>query len=246
MRWWRAVRQGVMTLAGLVPAGASADDDDVARRRMVAEVVEMARQTARETGRPVFAPRTLAALEAVPRHRFVPPSERSRAYLNTPLAIGAGQTISQPYIVALMTDLLELQPSDRVLEVGLGSGYQAAVLAQLAATVYSMEIVPELARAAQSRLAELGYRNVETRIGDGHAGWPERAPFDAILVAAAAAEVPPAFVAQLKVGGRLVIPLGTSTATQTLYLVRKDDQGRLQRTAILPVRFVPFTGGATP
>lgn len=243
MRWWRALRQAVFAIAGVVPAGTQADDWEAARRRMVADVSEMARLTARDTGRPVFAARTLEALAAVPRHRFVARAEESRAYLNVPLAIGAGQTISQPYIVALMTDLLDVRPGDRVLEVGLGSGYQAAVLAQLAAMVHSIEIVPELERIARARLAELGYRNVETRSGDGHQGWPERAPFDAILVAAAAREVPPALLTQLKPGGRLVIPLGSATETQTLYLVRKDQEGRLHRQALLPVRFVPFTGG---
>ena len=189
-----------------------------------------------------LAPSVMAALGRVPRHRFVPPALAHRAYENSPLPIGQGQTISQPYIVALSTDLIEPKPGDVVLEVGTGSGYQAAVLAELVKTVYSIEIVEPLGREAERRLAANGYRNVVVRIGDGYAGWPERAPFDAIVVTAAAPHVPEPLVAQLKPGGRMVIPVDAGAFGQDLLLIRKHADGTLSRTVVLPVRFVPLTG----
>jgi protein-L-isoaspartate(D-aspartate) O-methyltransferase len=183
----------------------------------------------------------MEALARVPRHRLVPAGEVGHAYRNSALSIGLGQTISQPFIVALMTDLLDVKTGDKILEVGTGSGYQAAVLAELGANVYTIEIVEPLGREAAARLAELGYRNVVTRIGDGFRGWPEQAPFDSIIVTAAPPEVPPALIEQLKPGGRLVIPLGQSGATQTLYVIEKLKDGGVNRRAVLAVRFVPFT-----
>jgi protein-L-isoaspartate(D-aspartate) O-methyltransferase len=184
-------------------------------------------------------PLVLAAMNAVPRHRFVPPELVPEAYDDRPLPIGFGQTISQPFIVAFMTEALGLVGGERVLEVGTGCGYQAAVLAEIVDDVFTIEIIPELAETAARRLRELHYRNVHVRSGDGGHGWPEAAPFDAILVAAAPKDVPGALVEQLRVGGRMVLPLGGES--QELILVEKDASGVRQR-ALLPVRFVPMTG----
>ena len=208
--------------------------------RLLREIAAEARATAGHTGVAVFAARVMQALAEVPRHEFVPEDEQVSAYLDEPLPIGHGQTISQPFIVALMTDLLELAPGAKVLEVGAGSGYQAAVLAKLARTVHTVEIVPELARACRARLARLGFANVTVHKGDGAAGLAAEAPFDAILVAAAARRVPPALAAQLKPGGRLAIPLGEPGATQELALLEKRKHGALSVRAVLPVRFVPL------
>ena len=194
-------------------------------------------------GRDAFAPRVMAAMAEVPRHLFVPEGDRDQAYANGPLPIGWGQTISQPYIVALMTDLLACGPDDRVLEIGTGSGYQAAVLSRLVGQVYSLEIIPQLATAAAARLARLGYANVRVRQGDGHHGWPEQAPFDGILVTAAARAIPPALVDQLRPGARLVIPVGQPYAHQDLLLLAKGSDGTLSLTEVLGVAFVPLTGG---
>lgn len=194
-------------------------------------------------GRDAFAPRVMAAMAEVPRHLFVPEGDRDQAYANGPLPIGWGQTISQPYIVALMTDLLACGPGDRVLEIGTGSGYQAAVLSRLVGQVYSLEIIPQLARAAAERLARLGYVNVSVRQGDGHHGWPEQAPFDGILVTAASRAIPPALVGQLRPGARLVIPVGQPYAHQDLLLLEKGPDGALSLTEVLGVAFVPLTGG---
>ena len=201
-------------------------------------------ETAAETGLEAISPAVRAALGKVERHRLVPPQEASLAYGNFPLAIGAGQTISQPYIVALSTDLIEPRPGHVVLEVGTGSGYQAAILAEIVAKVYSIEVVPELGRSAAERLAGLGYANVEVRVGDGYGGWPEKAPFDAIVVTAAAPQVPPALVDQLRPGGRMVIPLGERWGAQELALVSKHADGRVERRSVLPVRFVPLVHSA--
>jgi len=210
---------------------------------MVAEVDAMYAETRAETGLARMSPAVRAALGKVERHRLVPPAEVSRAYRNHPLPIGAGQTISQPYIVALSTDLLDLKPQHVVLDVGTGSGYQAAVLAEIAARVYSIELVESLGRSAARRLEELGYGNVEVRIGDGYQGWPEKAPFDAIVVTAAAPEVPKALLEQLKPGARMVIPVGGDGATQYLkVLIRRADGGSDERR-VLPVRFVPLVPG---
>ena len=193
-------------------------------------------------GRDRLGDDVLAAMRRVPRHDFVGPDMRCHAYINGPLPIDHGQTISQPYIVALMTDLAELSTESRVLEIGTGSGYQTAILAELAAEVYSIEIIPDLARQAAARLNSLGYGNVHTRMGDGYHGWPEQAPFDAILVTAAGPDVPEPLAAQLAPGGRLVIPVGYPDSGQQLLLLRKSADGALTRQEILPVAFVPLTG----
>lgn len=186
--------------------------------------------------------RVMAAMKKVPRHEFVPSECRYFAYANGPVAIGQGQTVSQPYIVALMTDLLEPEAGDVVLEVGTGSGYQAAVLSHLVNRVYSIEIVADLALEAAERLQRLGYGNVEVRSGDGYHGWQEHAPFDGIIVTAAAPYIPPPLIEQLKPGGRLVIPVGSPFAHQVLTVVSKDEHGIISTQELLPVAFVPLTG----
>ncbi len=216
-----------------------------ARRRMLEEIEADMRSCAVATGRDTLSPRVLAALDAVPRHRFVPREMEPFAYENRPLAIGLGQTISQPFIVALMTDMLDLKPGDVVLEIGTGSGYQAAVLAQLAQQVYSVENLPELARAARTHLEQLGYRNVELRTGDGHQGWAAHAPYDAVIVTAAAPEIPQVLLDQLKPGGRMMIPVGQRYATQDLVLITRDAAGEIHRRSILPVAFVPLVDAGT-
>jgi len=218
------------------------DQRAAARARMVAEIAAMARETGAETGRPRFGEAVMAAMGKVPRHRFVPALQDLFAYDNRPLPIGEGQTISQPYIVALMTELLDPKSADTVLDVGTGSGYQAAVLAELVAKVYTIEIVEPLARRARQVLGELGYRNVELRVGDGYGGWPAAAPFDAIIVTAAPAAVPQPLIDQLKPGGRMVIPVGGPSDVQQLLLVEKQSDGRTTTRRTLPVRFVPLTG----
>jgi protein-L-isoaspartate(D-aspartate) O-methyltransferase len=207
---------------------------------MVAEVEAMYAETRAETGLSAMSPPVRAALGKVERHRLVPPGEASRAYRNHPLPIGAGQTISQPYIVALSTDLLSPKSGDVVLEVGTGSGYQAAVLAEIVSRVYSIEIIESLGRSAARRLDELGYGNIEVRIGDGYAGWPEKAPFDGIVVTAAAPRVPQALVEQLKPGGRMVIPVGGAADIQYLKLLTKRADGGVEERKVLAVRFVPL------
>lgn len=185
----------------------------------------------------------LQAMRTIPRHEFVSENVRPHAYEDRPLPIGYGQTISQPFIVALMTDLLDLQPGDKVLEIGTGSGYQAAVLSPLAKRVYSIEIVPELGKRAGEVLRRLGFANVETKIADGYYGWPEKAPFDAIVVTAAASHIPPPLLEQLKPGGRMVIPIGGPFSAQQLMVVEKKPGGGTTTRQLLPVQFVPFTGG---
>ena len=199
--------------------------------------------TRAQTGLGTLSGAVRAALGRVERHRLVPPAQVSGAYRNHPLPIGGGQTISQPYIVALSTDLLAPRPHDTVLEVGTGSGYQAAVLAEVVKQVYSIELIESLGKTAAARLSEMGYRNIEVRIGDGYAGWPERAPFDGIVVTAAAPHVPPALVAQLKPGGRMVIPVGGSDEMQYLKLLVKRADGGYDEQRVLPVRFVPLVPG---
>ena len=217
---------------------------DAAHARLLKEIEAEARETAPYTGIAVFDARVMRALAEVPRHEFVPEEERVSAYLDLPLPIGHGQTISQPYIVALMTHLLEVEAGDRVLEVGAGSGYQAAVLSKLAREVHTVEIVPALARACRERLARLGFANVVVHEGDGGAGLAAEAPFDAIIVTAAARRVPPALAAQLKPGGRLAIPLGEEGNPQELVLLAKNERGQVSSRPVLPVRFVPLTGRA--
>jgi protein-L-isoaspartate(D-aspartate) O-methyltransferase len=217
-----------------------ADDQQYIRLReaMVREQIE---------ARGVRSPSVLAAMRKVPRHRFVPPALVRQAYEDHPLPIGEGQTISQPYIVALMTELLRLEPTDRVLEVGTGSGYQAAVLAELCAEVYSIEIIPELTRHTRSLLAELGYANVHVKLGDGYRGWPGKTPFDGIIVTAAPDHVPQPLLDQLAPGGRLVIPVGGWSQSLEVYTRRLQDgpDGPVfDRENVLAVRFVPMTGEA--
>jgi len=209
--------------------------DDVRERRL-----DMVERQIRERG--VVDERVLEVMRTVPRERFVPPDAARHAYEDTPLAIGFGQTISQPYIVAYMTEALDVQPRHRVLEIGTGSGYQAAVLGQLAREVYTIEIVSGLARTASSVLAELGYSNVHVREGDGYAGWPEQAPFDRIIVTAAPDEIPQPLIDQLAPGGRLVIPVGSQGETQWMTIVERTGAGVVERRTI-PVQFVPFTRG---
>jgi protein-L-isoaspartate(D-aspartate) O-methyltransferase len=209
------------------------------RERMLQEIDAMMLASADETGRAQLSPRVRQAMQRVPRHRFVSDAQQGVAYANRPLPIGEGQTISQPFIVALMTELLDSEPSDRVLEVGTGSGYQAAVLAECVARVYSIEIVRPLGESASARLAELGYRNVEVRIGDGYNGWPEAAPFDRIVVTAAPDHVPQPLIDQLKPGGRMVVPVGSHE--QDLLVISKDSKGRIAAESKIGVRFVPLT-----
>jgi len=209
---------------------------------MLAAIDESVRSSASYTGLTSLSERVMAAMASVPREEFVLPAYRHRAYDNTPLPIEAGQTISQPLIVALMTELLEPQPGDVILEVGTGSGYQAAVLAELVEHVYGVEIVPELAAGAAEVLARLNYANVTVRAGDGYAGWPEHAPFDGIIVTAAAPEIPPPLLQQLKPGGKLVIPVGSQYEGQDLLQVEVGEDGEIRERSVLPVRFVPLTG----
>lgn len=232
----------IVLLPLVAPAGHGQDDYDAERRQMVAEIAALARDTAAETGRPVFDAGVIAVLGRVPRHRFVPAEQRRAAYRNRPLPIGHGQTISQPYIVALMTDLMRVRPEHTVLEIGTGSGYQAAVLAELARTVCTIEIIEPLARDAEARLRELGYTRVRTRIGDGYYGWEDCGPFDAIIVTAAASHVPPPLIRQLKPGGRMVIPVGAPFLAQHLMLLDKNPDGTIVSRQVLPVQFVPLTG----
>jgi len=212
---------------------------------MLAEIERETLDTRSYTGRARLGTRVLRAMDEVPRHEFVPANLQAYAYDNAPLPIGHGQTISQPYIVAIMTDLLDLDASDVVLEIGTGCGYQTAVLARLARQVYSIEIVEPLATQARERLARLGYDNVEVRVGDGHRGWPEHAPFDAIILTASPPCIPPAVMQQLADGGRLVAPLSRDRGGQELVLMQKDARGHVTTRDVLPVAFVPLTGTDT-
>jgi len=211
------------------------------RERMLEEIEALMLVTGSETGRPQLSPRVRQAMAGVPRHRFVPPAQQGSAYANRPLPIGEGQTISQPFVVALMTELLDPKPTDRVLEVGTGSGYQAAVLAECVVRVFTIEIVRTLGERAAALLQQLGYRNIEVRIGDGYKGWPEAAPFDGIIVTAAPEHVPQPLVDQLQQGGRMVIPVGPHDRGQDLLLITKDAAGRTVTERTLAVRFVPLT-----
>jgi len=230
----------VLILGGWFRPVASAPDSQedsfaVARTRMVNEQLI-------GWGRGVTNEHVLAAMSRVPRHEFVPDEVRSSAYADGPLPIGHGQTISQPFVVAFMTEKLEPKPTDRVLEIGTGSGYQAAVLAELVTDVYTIEIVEPLGRRAIGNLSRLGYTNIHVRIGDGYQGWPEKAPFDAIIVTCAPEDVPPPLIDQLKEGGRMIIPVGEQ-GVQQLVLIQKHE-GELGQQSVLPVRFVPMTGKA--
>ncbi len=220
-----------------------AEDYEAERAALVREVSQDVRELSQALGRRSLSPQVMTALKSVPRHLFVPPRSRSRAYLNSPLSIGYGQTVSQPLIVAVMTDLLELSAGDRVFELGTGSGYQAAVLAALNTRVYSMEIIAPLGLAARDRLQQLGYDGVEVKIGDGYNGWPAAGPFDGIIVTAAGDHVPPPLIRQLKPGGRMVLPVGGRFFAQQLIVIHKQEDGSLTTRKILPVAFVPLTGG---
>ena len=222
----------IVSIAG---SGVAQQEANFARRReaMVTRQIER---------RGIDDPGVLAAMRAVPRHRFVPEGELRQAYKDSPLPIGFGQTISQPFIVAYMCQMAHLDSTSRVLEVGTGSGYHASVMAQIADTVYTMEIVPQLADRALAAITSLGYDNIVTRTADGYYGWPDAAPFDAIVVTAAPEHIPPPLVQQLAEGGRMIIPVGHPFLTQYLVLVEKKD-GRVTSRQLMPVRFVPFTGG---
>ena len=223
-------------LRNLLGATATADT-------MLEAIARDARETGDKTGRPVFGDAVMEAMRTVPRATFVPEAEKPFAYENRPLPIGYGQTISQPFVVALMTELLEVEPGARILEVGTGCGYQTAVLCALGATVHSVEVVEPLATTAAARLKALGYAQATVRAGDGHEGWPEEAPFDRIIVTAAAPSVPAVLVAQLRPGGRLVIPVGRAAETQQLQRLEKRVDGSCEAKTVLPVAFVPLTRG---
>jgi len=232
----------LLVLACLLPVGAKGDGAEAGRRAaLVAEVERHVRESAFFTGIDRLDRAVIRAIGTVPRHEFVPPALRAQAYENVALPIGEGQTISQPFVVALMTHLAQVGADSIVLEVGTGSGYQAAVLGSIARHVYTIEIVETLGARAASTLARLGYRNVTTRIGDGYAGWPEVAPFDAIVVTAAPVNVPQALVAQLRAGGRLVIPVGQQDRAQSLKVIERRSDGSVEASDVLPVMFVPLT-----
>lgn len=221
----------VLLCAPDLDAAGTVADEAAARSEMVTRQI---------ADRGVRDERVLAAMRKVPRHEFVPAAEKRHAYRDTPLPIGEGQTISQPYIVALMTELAQPDPSDRVLEIGTGSGYQAAVLAELVQHVYTIEIEPALAQRAKQALDRIGYRNVTVRAGDGYAGWPEHAPFDIVMVTAAPDHIPQPLIDQLKTGGRMVVPVGPIASTQQLRVLEKDTTGKVSTRVVAPVRFVPL------
>ncbi len=213
-----------------------------ARKEMVDVIQRDVEATRGYLGREKLGENVINAMAEVKRHKFVPLISRLSAYENRPLPIGYGQTISQPYIVAIMTDLLDLNPSDRVLEIGTGSAYQAAVLAEIVKEVYTIEVIRELGVSARKRLEKLGYKNVKTRIGDGYYGWEAHAPYDAIIVTAAAGNIPPPLFKQLKPGGKMIIPVKSFSQVQHLVLITKEESGAMTTRQILPVRFVPLTG----
>jgi protein-L-isoaspartate(D-aspartate) O-methyltransferase len=238
--WWSSWINAVMALLVLsaTPGSVVAQDSDKKADKMMEKRLKMVKTQIRDRG--VRDRQVLSAMEAVPRHEFVPGSLINQAYEDHPLFIGFGQTISQPYIVALMTEVLELEHKDRVLEIGTGSGYQAAVLGELVDSVFTIEIVDELGTEAAERLKRLGYENVFVRLGDGYKGWPEKAPFDAIIVTAAPPTIPQALVDQLAEGGRMIVPVGTGV--QELILIEKKN-GRVSQRDITSVRFVPMVHG---
>ncbi len=213
------------------------------QQNMLDDIDAEVRYTRSLIGKDALDARVMDAVRTVPRDEFVPPDMKSAAFENGPLPIGHGQTISQPYIVALMTDMLAPEPEHRILEIGTGSGYQTAILSQLCRKVYSIEFVAELGVAAAELFKKLGYHNIETRIGDGHQGWLEHAPYDGIIVTAAATHIPAALVEQLKPGGRMTIPVGLPYSHQELMLVRKDEQGKMLTQSVLGVAFVPLVEG---
>jgi len=236
----------LLTIAiSAIPSSAVlAPEPDYAQKRdqMVRTIEQTVRATSEQLSKGELHPRVMEVLNSVPRHEFIPKNMRDAAYFNRPLSIGYGQTISQPYIVAIMTDLLNPQRTDKVLEIGTGSGYQAAVLSRLVDKVYSMEIIEELGERAQKDLKRLGYDNVEVMLADGYYGWEEHAPYDDIVVTAASSHIPPPLIEQLKPGGRMIIPVGSRFMTQQLLLIEKDENSEVTTRQILPVRFVPLTG----
>ncbi len=232
----------VAIAGGTCPVSYAADATESARMELIKIIEEDVKQTSLELNKSELDPRVMKAMASVPRHEFVPPEEVPNAYENRPLPIGHGQTISQPYIVAIMTDMLNLKPDSKVLELGTGSGYQAAILGEMAGEVYTIEIVEPLGVSAKKRLQRLGYENVTTKVGDGYYGWEEHAPFDAIIVTAAASHIPPPLIKQLKPGGRMVIPVGSRFMTQQLLLVDKHEDNKVVSRQVMPVLFVPVTG----
>jgi len=233
-----------LCLTGLMTASASLAETDYtkSREKLIRSIEQDVRETASFIGTGKLDERVMQTMLKVPRHEFVPGLLRGLAYKNQPLPIGHGQTISQPYIVALMSSLLSVKPTDRALEIGTGSGYQAAILAELAGQVFTIEIIDELAKQASFVLDKQGYKNIKKRIGDGYYGWQAHAPFDVIVVTAAAGHIPPPLIRQLKPGGRMVIPVGSRFMVQQLVLVEKDNNGKVSTRQILPVKFVPLTG----
>lgn len=245
LRTWKPrlclARAALVVLLGAMGSPTHADSFAAERAEMVRAMETYARQMDGVPGYEGLSPSVVDAMRTVPRHEFVPERVRRLAYRDRPLPIGSGQTISQPFMVALMTSLLNPEPGDVILEVGTGSGYQAAVLARLVRRVHTIEIVPALAQQAESTLTRLGYDNVSVRGGDGYRGWPEAGPFDGIMVTAAADHVPPLLLGQLKPGARLVMPVGDAGAVQSLTLIEVDERGEVQVGKLLPVRFVPLT-----
>lgn len=236
------IMSGLLLACLMRPVMAEEADYTKLRQRLVDLIEADVRLTSQFLGKDALDEHVLQALRKVPRHEFVPEDLRAFAYQNKPLPIGHGQTISQPYIVAIMTDLLGLTKNSRVLEIGTGSAYQAAVLAEVAGNVYSIEIVEALGQKAAGLLNSLGYETVQTRVGDGYYGWEAAAPFDAIMVTASASHIPPPLIKQLKPGGRMIVPVGSRFTVQHLVLVTKDDDNRVTTRQILPVSFVPLTG----
>ena len=233
----------IFFLAFLTSTSLAADDPYAKKRAAMINAIEQnvrAGYVALEKGE--LDERVTNALGRVPRHKFVPQPLQKSAYQNRPLPIGHGQTISQPYIVAIMTHLLQVDKDDRVLEIGTGSGYQVAVLAELVKKAYSIEIIEPLGKEAENRLQRLGYENIELAIGDGYYGWEKHAPFDAIIVTAAASHIPPPLIKQLKPGGRMLVPVGSRFMVQELLLVQKSESGEVSTRQLLPVAFVPLTG----
>jgi protein-L-isoaspartate(D-aspartate) O-methyltransferase len=242
---WRSIL--ILCFVGVITLGIAFATDQgeyrVRREQLLKEIESDVRATSRQIGRKQLSGSVMEAMATVPRHDFVPAHLRHAAYENRPLPIGYGQTISQPYIVAIMTDLLDVEENDTVLEVGTGSGYQAAVMAQLVKKVYTIEIIEALGEQARSRLIDLGYENISVQIGDGYYGLEAHAPFDAIIVTAAANQIPPPLVKQLKPGGKMIIPVGGAFLTQQLMLIEKMQDGKILTKQLLPVLFVPLTGG---
>jgi protein-L-isoaspartate(D-aspartate) O-methyltransferase len=237
----RVLYLGILGLFLIIPRLTATDSYQQMRQRLVLEVAADVAQTSGYIGKNTLDERVMSVLGTLARHQFVPPELQSLAYQNRPLPIGHGQTISQPYIVALMTDLLEPEADDVVLEIGTGSGYQAAVRSRLVKQVYSIEIIPELATSATERLHQLGFDNIQVKNSDGYHGWPENAPFDAIIVTAASSHIPPPLVQQLKPGGVLIIPVGAAFQVQQLSMVKKTAEGEITTRQLMPVSFVPFT-----